>query len=174
MSMNTKRRELLGKSTKAAAVAGVSSCAGAVLAQAQNTATNASSTKSMRILVGFPPGGGTDVIARMLAERLRDELGQPILVENRPGAGGQLAAQALKASSPDGTTMFISHDHTITILPLVMKNPVMVASGTFGYGIEYGDVVDVERLGAICCKGTTLKARIGNPTPRVKIGRAHV
>ena len=123
MSMNTKRRELLGKSTKAVAVAGVSSCAGAVLAQAQNTATNASSTKSMRILVGFPPGGGTDVIARMLAERLRDELGQPILVENRPGAGGQLAAQALKASSPDGTTMFISHDHTITILPLVMKNP---------------------------------------------------
>ena len=46
-------------------------------------------------------------------------------------------------------------------------NPILVASGTFGYGIEYGDVVDVERLGAICCKGTTLKPRIGNPTPRV-------
>jgi len=42
-----------------------------------------------------------------------------------------------------------------------------VASGTFGYGVEYGEVVDIERLGAICCKGTTLKARIGNPTPRV-------
>ncbi|HEY6058244.1 MAG TPA: dihydroorotate dehydrogenase [Candidatus Limnocylindrales bacterium] len=50
---------------------------------------------------------------------------------------------------------------------LVLANPVLVASGTFGYGIEYGDVVDVERLGAICCKGTTLKARIGNPPPRV-------
>jgi dihydroorotate dehydrogenase (NAD+) catalytic subunit len=50
---------------------------------------------------------------------------------------------------------------------LVLENPVMVASGTFGYGIEYGDVVDVQRLGAICCKGTTLKPRIGNPTPRV-------
>jgi dihydroorotate dehydrogenase (NAD+) catalytic subunit len=50
---------------------------------------------------------------------------------------------------------------------LVLRNPVLVASGTFGYGIEYGDVVDVQRLGAICCKGTTLKARIGNPTPRV-------
>jgi dihydroorotate dehydrogenase (NAD+) catalytic subunit len=50
---------------------------------------------------------------------------------------------------------------------LVLPNPILVASGTFGYGVEYGDVVDVDRLGAICCKGTTLKARIGNPTPRV-------
>ncbi len=50
---------------------------------------------------------------------------------------------------------------------LVLRNPVLVASGTFGYGIEYGDVVDIQRLGAICCKGTTLRARIGNPTPRV-------
>jgi dihydroorotate dehydrogenase (NAD+) catalytic subunit len=50
---------------------------------------------------------------------------------------------------------------------LVLGNPILVASGTFGYGVEYGDVVDVQRLGAICCKGTTLKARIGNRTPRV-------
>ncbi len=50
---------------------------------------------------------------------------------------------------------------------LRLANPILVASGTFGYGIEYGEVVDVERLGAICCKGTTLKPRIGNPTPRV-------
>ena len=50
---------------------------------------------------------------------------------------------------------------------LVLPNPILVASGTFGYGIEYSDVVDVDRLGGICCKGTTLKARIGNPTPRV-------
>jgi dihydroorotate dehydrogenase (NAD+) catalytic subunit len=50
---------------------------------------------------------------------------------------------------------------------LVLPNPILVASGTFGYGVEYGDVVDVDRLGGICCKGTTLRARIGNPTPRV-------
>jgi dihydroorotate dehydrogenase (NAD+) catalytic subunit len=50
---------------------------------------------------------------------------------------------------------------------LVLPNPILVASGTFGYGVEYGDVVDVNRLGGICCKGTTLRARIGNPTPRV-------
>src|SRR6185295_2055141 len=50
---------------------------------------------------------------------------------------------------------------------LVLANPILVASGTFGYGIEYGDVVEVDRLGAICCQGTTLKPRIGNITPRV-------
>ncbi len=50
---------------------------------------------------------------------------------------------------------------------LVLPNPILVASGTFGYGIEYGEVVEVDRLGGICCKGTTLRPRIGNPTPRV-------
>jgi dihydroorotate dehydrogenase (NAD+) catalytic subunit len=50
---------------------------------------------------------------------------------------------------------------------LVLENPILVASGTFGYGVEYGEVVDVQRLGAICCKGTTLRPRIGNVTPRV-------
>ena len=79
--------------------------------------------KAVRILVGFPPGGGTDAIARTLAEKLKDELGTSVVVENRPGAGGQIAAQALKSAAPDGTTFFISHDHTISILPLVMKNP---------------------------------------------------
>ena len=46
-------------------------------------------------------------------------------------------------------------------------NPILVASGTFGYGVEYSDVVDIQRLGAICCKGTTLRPRVGNITPRV-------
>jgi tripartite-type tricarboxylate transporter receptor subunit TctC len=85
--------------------------------------TAAAADKPVRILVGFPAGGGTDAIARTLAERLKDELGVPVLVDNRPGAGGQIAAQALKAAAPDGTTYLISHDHTISILPLVTKNP---------------------------------------------------
>jgi tripartite-type tricarboxylate transporter receptor subunit TctC len=85
------------------------------LAQAQSSAP-------VRILVGFPPGGGTDAIARTLADKLKDQLGTPVVVENRAGAGGQIAAQTLKASVPDGHTFFLSHDHSISILPLVTKN----------------------------------------------------
>jgi tripartite-type tricarboxylate transporter receptor subunit TctC len=86
-------------------------------------ATFAQDSKPLRILVGFPPGGGTDVVARTLSRGLNDALAVPVLVENRPGAGGQIAAQALKAAAPDGKTLFISHDHTISILPRVIGNP---------------------------------------------------
>ena len=80
-------------------------------------------TGAIRLLVGFPAGGGTDAIARTLADKLKDELGAPVVVENRAGAGGQIAAQVLKAARPDGSTFFLTHDHTISILPLVVKNP---------------------------------------------------
>ena len=83
----------------------------------------AQNAKPIKLMVGFPPGGGTDAVARILAEKLKDELGTTVVVENKPGAGGQLAAQALKAAPADGTVLFLSHDHTISILPLVVKNP---------------------------------------------------
>lgn len=86
------------------------------LAAAQNA-------KPIKLMVGFPPGGGTDAVARILADKLKEELGTTVVVENKPGAGGQLAAQVLKASPADGTVLFLSHDHTISILPLVVKNP---------------------------------------------------
>ncbi len=80
-------------------------------------------TSTVKILVGFPPGGGTDAIARVLAEKLKDQLGNNFVVENKAGAGGQLAAQALKAAPADGSVLFLSHDHSISILPLTLKNP---------------------------------------------------
>jgi tripartite-type tricarboxylate transporter receptor subunit TctC len=83
---------------------------------------HAQPAQPIRILVGFPPGGGTDAIARLLADKLKDQLGTTVIVENRAGAGGQIAAQVLKASPPDGHTLFLSHDHSISILPLVTKN----------------------------------------------------
>jgi tripartite-type tricarboxylate transporter receptor subunit TctC len=86
-------------------------------------AVGAQEAKPVRLLVGFPAGGGTDAIARLLGEALQASLGTTVLVENKPGAGGQIAAQALKAAPADGTTFFVSHDHTISILPLVLKNP---------------------------------------------------
>ena len=86
------------------------------LAQAQQSGV-------IKLLVGFPPGGGTDAIARTLADKLKDQLGTTVIVENKAGAGGQIAAQALKAAPADGSTFFLSHVHSISILPLIMKNP---------------------------------------------------
>jgi dihydroorotate dehydrogenase (NAD+) catalytic subunit len=82
--------------------------------------------------------------------------------------------QAITASPvPDQPELaLVEVDLSVDLAPqrpgaLMLSNPMLVASGTFGYGIEYGEVIDVERLGGICCKGTTLRARIGNPPPRV-------
>jgi tripartite-type tricarboxylate transporter receptor subunit TctC len=78
--------------------------------------------RTVRLLVGFPPGGGSDAIARVLADKLKDELSAGVVVDNRAGAGGQIAAQELKRAVPDGNTLFLSHDHAISILPLVLRN----------------------------------------------------
>ena len=88
-------------------------------------------TSTIKLLVGFPPGGGTDALARVLAEKMKDALGANVVVENKAGAGGQIAAQALKASPADGSILFFSHDHTISILPLVIKNPGFASATDF-------------------------------------------
>ena len=106
------RRHLLG-----------AALAGATVGLAAPAAPVWADSRTVKLLVGFPPGGGTDAIARLLAEPLREALGVPVVVENRAGAGGQIAAQALKAAAPDGSTLFLTHDHTISILPQVLRNP---------------------------------------------------
>jgi len=111
--MTSSRRSFIARAGRLALA--LSAVAGLGLAHAQTATT--------RILVGFPAGGGTDAVARILAERLQGELGSSVVVENRAGAGGQLAAQALKAAPADGQTLFLSHDHSVSILPLTMKNP---------------------------------------------------
>lgn len=83
----------------------------------------ASAQAPVRILVGFPVGGTIDTVARVLAEQMKDDLGAAVVVESRPGAGGQIAAQALKQAAPDGRTLLISPDHTMVMLPLTVKAP---------------------------------------------------
>ena len=78
---------------------------------------------SIKLMVGFPPGGGTDASARILADKLKDQLATTVVVDNKAGEGGQIAAQALKIATADGSVLFLSHDHTISILPLVVKHP---------------------------------------------------
>ena len=113
MNHPSRRRFLAQTASQAAVLAGASVGGwGAVWA----------SERPIRILVGFPPGGGTDVIARLLQEPLSQRLGRTVIIENKPGAGGQIAAQQLKASAADGTTLFLTHDHTISILPQVVRH----------------------------------------------------
>ncbi len=99
------------------------SIAQCVLALTALWTASAQADTTIKLLVGFPPGGGTDAIARVMANKLQDALGVTMVVENKAGAGGQIAAQALKAAPADGSVFFFSHDHTISILPLVVKNP---------------------------------------------------
>ena len=87
---------------------------------------------------------------------------------NGAGRPGATVAPTVGRSSAAPLARDVAVDLSVDLgRGLVLDNLILVASGTFGYGIEYGDVVDVQRLGAICCKGTTLRPRVGNPTPRV-------
>ncbi len=76
-------------------------------------------TKAIRLLVGFAAGGGTDAVARLLADKLKDVLEQPVMVENMAGAGGRLAANALVAAPPDGQTFMVANNAVHTFQTLV-------------------------------------------------------
>jgi tripartite-type tricarboxylate transporter receptor subunit TctC len=83
--------------------------------------------RPIRLLVGASPGGTTDTMARTIAEPLAVRFGQPVLVENRPGAGGNIAAEAVAKAAPDGYTLLVSYtSHTInaTLYPKLPFDPV--------------------------------------------------
>jgi len=83
----------------------------------------AQDARPIRVLVGFPPGGSTDIVARIMSDKMRELLGRPVIVENRPGNGGQVAAIQLKNAAPDGTTVMLTIDHTHVTIPLTFKEP---------------------------------------------------
>src|SRR5439155_3327635 len=88
-----------------------------VLCAAQTAAwAQAWPAKPIRIIVPFTPGSGTDIIARTVTERLSPQLGQPIVTENRPGAGGTIGAAVVAKSEPDGYTFFV-HSSSYTVTP---------------------------------------------------------
>ncbi len=102
-------------------VAGIAALAGA-FAIAISAPALAQSQKTLRVLVGFPAGQTTDIVARLVAERLSQSLGYPVIVENRPGQGGSLALALLAKSPPDGSVM------TISALAAYVANPHLYKS----------------------------------------------
>jgi tripartite-type tricarboxylate transporter receptor subunit TctC len=80
---------------------------------------------TIKLLVGFPPGGSTDTIARVLGDKLAVVLKQSVLVENKPGAGGRIAAQALKASPRDGLTYMVAPNATPVFQALLYPTAVL-------------------------------------------------
>ena len=76
--------------------------------------------KPIKMLVGYAPGGGSDIIARLLAQNLQVKLGQPVVVENRPGAGGNIAAGVVATARPDGYTLLMT-PNTISMAPALYE-----------------------------------------------------
>jgi tripartite-type tricarboxylate transporter receptor subunit TctC len=80
--------------------------------------------KPIRLVVGFPPGGGMDLSARVYAAKLQEPLGTPIVVENRPGGTGILAGEAVAKAAPDGYTLLVGASGQMTINPVILpKHP---------------------------------------------------
>src|SRR5206468_3944767 len=77
--------------------------------------------KPIKVIVPFTPGSGTDIIARTVSERLSPQLGQPIVIENRPGAGGTIGAAVVAKSAPDGYTLFV-HSSSYTVTPSTYRD----------------------------------------------------
>jgi tripartite-type tricarboxylate transporter receptor subunit TctC len=77
--------------------------------------------KPIRVIVPFTPGSGTDIIARTVSEKLTPQLGQPIVIENRPGAGGTIGGAIVAKSEPDGYTLFV-HSSSYTVTPSTYKD----------------------------------------------------
>lgn len=98
-------------------IGGLLSCATAHAASAP-----AYPSKAVRIIVGFTAGGGTDVAARILAQRLTDTLKQQFVVENRPGASGAIAAELVSKAPPDGYTLMVGTSTTHSVVPQLVPN----------------------------------------------------
>src|SRR6516162_7813123 len=133
------------KSTIALALALAFAAAG--VASAQSSADDYPQ-RPVTFICPFPAGGGTDILTRMLAQELQDKLKKPFIVDNRPGAGTIVAAQAVARAAPDGHTIFLAPITTLALGPNIYKS------------LPYDTVRDFAPIGLV---GSSQFALIGNP-----------
>ena len=99
---------------------------------------HAQAERTIRVLVGFPPGGSIDIVSRVLAEKMKDELKANIVIENKAGAGGRVAADLLKASPADGSVVMITPVVVPVLAPLVFSK------------LNYNPATDFAPVGHVC------------------------
>jgi tripartite-type tricarboxylate transporter receptor subunit TctC len=139
--------------------------------QAQDT-----SKAPVKLMVGFAPGGSSDLAARIIADKLKDALGVPVVVDNKAGAGGRIAAEALKNAPPDGNTLLLTPVVVPVLAPLLFTNlpydankdfaPVMHVAN-YQLALSAGSNPPAKSLGELTdwLKANPTKASFGSPAP---------
>jgi tripartite-type tricarboxylate transporter receptor subunit TctC len=134
----------------AAALCGLAMlCAGAAFAQAWPT-------KPIRLMVPFPPGGSTDIVARIVAQKLGERLGQPLVIENRGGGGGTIGMAATAKTAPDGYNLAVASTSTHVVAPGVYPK------------LEYDPVKDFAPIGLMAVSPYLLVVNPGVPAKSLK------
>ena len=117
---------------------------------------SAQTDKTLRVLVGFPAGGSIDVVTRILTDKMKDELKRPVIVDNRPGAGGRLAAELLKSAPADG--------HTVMVTPIVVPVLAPMVFSKLGYNPD----TDFAPVGKVCDYSLALSVPANAPVKTLK------
>jgi len=127
----------------------------------------------LKIMVGFPPGGSADILARMLAEALREDFGT-IVVENKPGAGGRIALNAVKVAKPDGQTVIVLPSGPMVLFPHVYKKLDYDAANDFTpvsqiarfqFGVVSGPASNVKNVAEMVAKAKMDAGKSSYGTP---------
>ena len=122
-------------------------------AQAQSAGTGADTP--LRIVVGYPPGGSSDRVARIVADKLQAKLGSPVIVENKTGAGGRLSAQYVKAAPANQPALLLANPAVMVVAPLVFPDAGYDAErdfravshvNSYEFGVAVGSAVPVKEL----------------------------
>src|SRR5438034_5829360 len=124
-----------------------------VLCTVSATAQERYPQRPLRIVVPFAPGGSTDIIARMLGEQLSRSLGQPVVIENRPGAAGNIGAEAVARSAPDGYTLLMATTGVMAI------NNALYRSMTYDAAKDFDPVIFVASITNVLIVPPELPAR---------------